>query len=65
VYLNLYNLHNNGLQQMNIGVHVVEKSYEMRFHAQNYWVFGLFTFSGFLETRGHSVSETGSISVLR
>jgi hypothetical protein len=32
---------------------------------QNYWVFGLCPSSGIIETRKHSVSETGSVSVLR
>jgi hypothetical protein len=31
---------------------------------QNYWVFGLYPSFGILETRIHSVSETGSVSVL-
>jgi hypothetical protein len=32
------------------------------YHTQNYWVFGLFPPSGFLGTRKHDVSETGSVS---
>jgi hypothetical protein len=32
---------------------------------QNYWVLGLCSSSGILETRKHNVSETGSVSVLR
>jgi hypothetical protein len=32
---------------------------------QNYWVFGLCPSSSILETRKHSVLETGSVSVLR
>jgi hypothetical protein len=32
---------------------------------QNYWVFGLCSSSGILETRKHNVSETGPVSVLR
>jgi hypothetical protein len=32
---------------------------------QNYWVFGLCTSFGILETRKHDVSEAGSVSVLR
>jgi hypothetical protein len=30
------------------------------YNTQNYWVFGLGSSSGFLETRKHSVFETGS-----
>jgi hypothetical protein len=37
----------------------------MVYNTQNYWVFGLCTSSGILDTRKHNVSETGSVSVLR
>jgi hypothetical protein len=37
----------------------------MMYNTQNYWVFGLCPSSGILETRKHSISETGSVSVLR
>jgi hypothetical protein len=32
---------------------------------RNYYVFGLCPSSGILKTREHSVSETGSVSILR
>jgi hypothetical protein len=35
------------------------------YSTQNNWVFGLCPSSGILKTRKHSVSETGSVSVLR
>jgi hypothetical protein len=35
------------------------------YHNQNYWVFGLFPSSVILKTSKHTVSETGSVSVLR
>jgi hypothetical protein len=34
-------------------------------NTQNYWIFGLRSSSGILETRKHNVSETGSVSILR
>jgi hypothetical protein len=34
-------------------------------HFLNYWDFGLCPSSGILKTRKHSVSETGSVYVLR
>jgi hypothetical protein len=35
------------------------------YNTQNYCVFGLCPLSGIVNTREHSVSETGSVSVLR
>jgi hypothetical protein len=37
----------------------------MAYNTQNYWVFGLFLWSGILENRKHNVSETGSVSILK
>jgi hypothetical protein len=37
----------------------------MVYNTQNYWVLGLCSSSGILETGKHNVSETGSVSVLR
>jgi hypothetical protein len=50
-------------------MHYVEgKQQHVLLHSQmgiQYWVFGHCPSSGILETRKHSVSETGSVSVLR
>jgi hypothetical protein len=37
----------------------------MVYNIQNYWGSGLCPLSGILKTRKHSVSETGSVSILR
>jgi hypothetical protein len=37
----------------------------MVYNTQNYWVLGLCPSSVILETRKHSVSESGSVSVLK
>jgi general stress protein CsbA len=43
---------------------MVEQEYYKE-NTQNYWVLGLCPSSGILEARKHSISETGSVSVLR
>jgi hypothetical protein len=37
----------------------------MMYNTQNYWVFGLCSSTGILETRKHNISGTGFVSVLK